>query len=684
MAFTYTFKQQVEALTLAEISFKLWKEDCPKNESFKEAVGWNYKNNSTESLACFNERSDQKRLNLLKNDLGEISENTFLATLAKEKSDALDCGINQLKFLKDNPNELKQFISDYKSKLILLGNEKRLLNDLRNLPNKTQADKDAYDLALRRSELILQSLPFSQIRTFQKIISYTVQQYDSYTSDRLETWLPGQLDNLLNKAVYETEKILQKDKSIVDAGVSTLGKSLDDAEKESLAQDAGLIEIFKERNRPESLQMSQIMCRVDAKYGTGAVIRDRSLFALSLLSIPATGLVKAGAGVLGSSVTGAYMIGQFSLRSAGVLRLLSAAGLTAASLSQIQKSCFAKYTEVASAQHDQTSINCDSNILKSQEHDNCLLIAGLNALGFQATHKALRESLSSLKSFSNAQVASDPLKKFSDFQQKAIQEAHLVGRGEQGLDGSLAKKGNYTYRQKLKKSRILKDAKINKTDRRKLFEDGVVGDADDIEQLIDIEEKILQLENYYWKNTSKSKVSMQEIKQLRADFDAAMEDSSNQVAGHISKIRDKIDKLTVAGVQADQTAQIDDLILNPAALLGQKVIVLNAERKSTHQLKFEDSALGDFLKAEKPIIQKFINSIKSGSSSESFDPTKIKILSGLEAGKQGKAFEVRIINHGHQRLFGCYQNGILTVMKYDSHAPESYAGTVQRYKDLCR
>ena len=59
--------------------------------------------------------------------------------------------------------------------------------------------------------------------------------------------------------------------------------------------------------------------------------------------------------------------------------------------------------------------------------------------------------------------------------QAALVEAHRVGLGEKGKDGTLAGIGNYTEAQLREKNRILKDAGFTPEEIRKLMEEGVVG-----------------------------------------------------------------------------------------------------------------------------------------------------------------------------------------------------------------
>ena len=64
-------------------------------------------------------------------------------------------------------------------------------------------------------------------------------------------------------------------------------------------------------------------------------------------------------------------------------------------------------------------------------------------------------------------------------QKRAVEEAHLVGRGNVGKDGmNPARIGNYTQAQLREKNRILRDAGFTPQERRQLMDRGVVGDRD--------------------------------------------------------------------------------------------------------------------------------------------------------------------------------------------------------------
>ena len=267
----------------------------------------------------------------------------------------------------------------------------------------------------------------------------------------------------------------------------------------------------------------------------------------------------------------------------------------------------------------------------------------------------------------------------------AIQKAHLIGRGEQGIDGTAAKVGNYTFKQKYRKARILQKAGISKDERRRLFQNGVVGDSKEIDDLIEIEDQIADLEMNAWKFKDSQKEILDGLKALRADLDAALDSSPAEMAEKVRQLQEKMKKLTSANKSPlTVLPKLDDILENPGALRKAEVIELNQGGARNWKMKFENGSLDDLLNAEKPIVQKFVNSIRTGAASENIDATKIKIIQDAPVGEKGRLFEVRIIGSGHQRLVGCFENGVFSIMKYDSHAPEHGQTFMVRYRDLCR
>lgn len=66
-------------------------------------------------------------------------------------------------------------------------------------------------------------------------------------------------------------------------------------------------------------------------------------------------------------------------------------------------------------------------------------------------------------------------RQLTDQEVASVEEAHLIGRGEVGKDGTPARIGNYTLAQLRRKAGVLKDAGFSSEEIRKLMENGVVG-----------------------------------------------------------------------------------------------------------------------------------------------------------------------------------------------------------------
>ena len=105
-----------------------------------------------------------------------------------------------------------------------------------------------------------------------------------------------------------------------------------------------------------------------------------------------------------------------------------------------------------------------------------LPILGLAGLAVARGLRGGGKASSSIPSISASKRAEEVLKtKLSPAQQRAVEEARLVGEGQIGRDGTPARIGNYTEDQLRQKNKILKEGGFPSEQRRKLIEEGVVG-----------------------------------------------------------------------------------------------------------------------------------------------------------------------------------------------------------------
>lgn len=387
-----------QAQFFAELSYKLWTGDCPPLiKNVRET------NNSTLEAdtcwSCTHKSGTLSRINLLSEESNETAEATYLAGLAEIRDQQLACTEKQISRLMMSPGDLTAFVRDYQAKVTLLGIEKRRMKELKTTP-MNPASLRAYENSRMRALALIESLPFADIAPFRKVITYVISQYETYAPDRLDGWLEKQTADLIKKATKASFDLIKENRTNLRTGIQTGGASLDTNTRESLAQDTDLVETFRNENSEIQNLLKPLACRVDAKYGSGAQYRDRTLIGLSIVGPGAAlGLAKIGVAGLASSLTGAVAAGSISIRTAGILRVLAAAGGTAASLSQAQSACFGQEVSLSGkTTKNRRASSCEESVLASQSAENCLLVSVLNTLGIYATTKVAKEALGQITS----------------------------------------------------------------------------------------------------------------------------------------------------------------------------------------------------------------------------------------------------------------------------------------------
>ncbi len=388
----------------AELSYKLWNGDCPKD----------LKNPSPgivpRSTIICSGNSETERINLLRTSYGKVAESAFLASLAQTRSQRLSCTQMQITHLQNNANDKEKFVEDFNSHLQLLGYAKRRMVEIKATVPFDQKEREQYERFRKSADLILATLPYNEISAFRQVIDYVVSQHERYTPDRIDGWIDKQSKDMIKKAIPKALAQVEKNKASLDKGVSSIGLSLTSDEKESLAQDTDLVESFRNEHLDIQNELKPIACRVDSKYGRGAESRDLTLSGISLVTPIATAQFAKLASIgLATSITGAAAVDSISLRTAQVFRLLVQAGGTAASLSQLTKTCLSN-EETLKFKSTKKSRTCEKNILESKGPGKCLLIGALSAIGFKATSKSARLALGKIvKSADSASAFADPV-----------------------------------------------------------------------------------------------------------------------------------------------------------------------------------------------------------------------------------------------------------------------------------
>ena len=384
-----------QAFSFAEQIYTLLNQDCSKLISPPSPSS---KCQLQSNLTSVNQIKDLKSTAL------QLGEENFLAKLADERSKALQCTKDQLSFLMKDPNEKNKFTDDLSAKLILLGTERRKMEELRPalgfdraqdtsgapLPGSPRAE---YKEARLKAEAILASIPFTQVPAIQNLITQVVTQNEQFSSkgvdESFEKYIRSSVVNSLPQALADVDA----SKTVMDKGVQTSGVSLDKKARESLAQDTDLIESFHKKNRNMEAELKPIACRIDAKYGQGAEERDFAIMIASILGTGvASGVAKVGAGLLSSSITGAVVVGRVSTTAAQVLRVVATATQNVSTIAQFEKCVLGQNTGIAGTV-DQGG-RCETSVIKSIDDGNCMLNTFLTAAGSQIVSKVVKNFLS--------------------------------------------------------------------------------------------------------------------------------------------------------------------------------------------------------------------------------------------------------------------------------------------------
>jgi hypothetical protein len=164
------------------------------------------------------------------------------------------------------------------------------------------------------------------------------------------------------------------------------------------------------------------------------------------------------------------------------------------------------------------------------------------------------------------------------------------------------------------------------------------------------------------------------------NFERKLDNTLREIDAPSSKLQ-----AAVAPVKPKSTEdQLEEMILGHSEVGAPVRISLDSQAPRPRVLEFDPVALSELRGAAIPVKRKFVDSLKTGAKLFEIDPAKIRLLPNAGRGELGTPFEVIIINHGHQRLFGCFKDGVFRVLRYDPHAPEQRAGTLNRYGNLCK
>jgi hypothetical protein len=390
LVFLVLLPSPARSQSLAEWSYKLFNEDCSQNQKTTLVQ----KQTVKENPVCAKEGTTESVTRMI-TSLGEVAENSYLAKLAEIRVRQLECSEKQILHLKNSPADFEKFVNDYQAKLVLLGTEKKKMASLLPSVGRDKAATEEYKKSRLRAEAILASLPYTEIDSIQKLIRYSVSQYEAGENLSVKGPFADQNKKMIRQAIIGSLDLINKNQDNLRKGINTSGTSFDQSTKESLAQDTHLVETFRNSNPKLINQIKPVACSVDAKYGKGAQYADNIILAATVLGPGiAAGLTKISATAVVSSLRGAAAMGAVSARSAGVFRVLSYAGGVEGGIQQIYKACTGNEISLKTQKGENEALSCNGNIVASLESENCVLVSAMNALGAQQAYKTVPEALS--------------------------------------------------------------------------------------------------------------------------------------------------------------------------------------------------------------------------------------------------------------------------------------------------
>lgn len=380
--------------SLANQSYKLLVGDCPAATEAK-------------SLAvCTADSPTGEPSAQMAQQLGEVSENGYLASLASERVTALQCAREQARALAKNPADQEVYVEDVTRKVGLLAEAhqeayvlSRELVTLSRVPARRQdpealsEKRELLRKAEARAAAIEASIPLRDLpsvrKTLQSQVSSLINQgRETNFTEALQT----SFREKLRRALKDGETELDREIADLGKGVASNGQDLERNLRESLAQDTDLIESARHRLKTSDAELKSVACRVDAKYGRGAQYRDLGLSVGSIaLGGAAAGALRAGSFAATSAVTGARVSGQLATGTAGILRGAAIAVESLVVLDEFRKACVAEQPRLSGATGKGGT--CSGSVLQELDHDNCVLATVLAGLGARAASETVRSGV---------------------------------------------------------------------------------------------------------------------------------------------------------------------------------------------------------------------------------------------------------------------------------------------------
>ncbi|NUN07128.1 MAG: hypothetical protein HUU57_15390 [Bdellovibrio sp.] len=343
----------------------------------------------------------------------EISEDTTLSVLARYRLSKNACAISQLALIGADAVKKKRHCEDLKENIIKLSYEislnERLKHQLKVAPaaNKERISK-RLKLNTGRVSVLQNSIHFGDTEFIKNFTSkylhritaksLSIGAINSLSDIELMPFDDAEYSASCAKAYSDLLGGLRKDQKIYQQASEGQTSALSRIYKESIIQDVDLMTEFYQ-NEKDLKGKRQNLCELDAKYGSGAELRDQALF---FGSIGATAF-SAGVSVLGRTMFFAGVQSATKIAAARNLTALSIAkmaGSTALALNSIQAlktfdSCTQDTPEVNTKGSD---LRCEMITAQDFAKQDCVLDGALALLGGGLSSKYAQEYIAKLGS----------------------------------------------------------------------------------------------------------------------------------------------------------------------------------------------------------------------------------------------------------------------------------------------
>ncbi|MNJ94902.1 Fic/DOC family protein [compost metagenome] len=410
-----SFSSSLNAITLAELAYKAnpWNEKCEQFDPSKNASSELFND-------CVKSNSKDDRLQRLSSDFGDVSENAYLASLAEQRAKALSCTDGEINGLLKDPAKLSEFTEDVSNKLTLLGYLNVKMESLRGSVGSDKAATAEYKKSKLAQEAILAALPFSEIPSMKLMYNHISSQSDLFKAEGVEPFFEKYIKDNIQGALKKAQKKVTTDLRALKDGHKSLGVSLSDDLRKSLAQDDALIEKFQQENPSLSASTKPVACRVDAKYGTGARYVQETLIIGGTIAVG--GIAGAAVKMSGGALASAVASGNLSSKAATLIRLGAiGAGATATASASMYDICLSVHplTEVGET--------CGGSGLQTLPQTNCFMSAVLEGTGALAFGlNGAKKALSYFETKATARVEAQGAKAVSSADGQALEKAALV------------------------------------------------------------------------------------------------------------------------------------------------------------------------------------------------------------------------------------------------------------------